>query len=94
MSEEAPSLYQKQSVLESEDWWAVWLGLFIFLLGLGPIYGKDLLGWVVTNNVWVEISKSIKPVSIGYSSLSATWFDDFDLHFYAGPHINWRDGHG
>ncbi len=70
MSEEAPSLYQKVSVLESEDWWAVWLGLFIFLLGLGPIYGKDLLGWVVTNNVWVEISKSIKPVSSGYSSLS------------------------
>ena len=70
MSEAARSLYQKQSVLESEDWWAVWLGMFIFLLGLGPVYGKDLLGWVVTNNVWVDISKSIKPVSAGYSSLS------------------------
>ncbi len=71
MSVEAPSLYQKQSVLESEDWWAVWLGLFIFLLGLGPIYGKDLLGWVVTNNVWVDISKSFKPISAGYASLPA-----------------------
>jgi len=70
MSEATPSLYQKQSVLESEDWWAVWLGMFIFLLGLGPVYGKDLLGWVITNNVWVDISKSIKPVSAGYSSLS------------------------
>lgn len=70
MSGETSSLYQKQSVLESEDWWAVWLGLLIFLLGLGPIYGKDLLGWVVTNNVWAEVSKSIKPVSAGYSSLS------------------------
>jgi hypothetical protein len=29
----------KKSVLQSEDWWAVWLGGFVFLLGLGPIYG-------------------------------------------------------
>ncbi|MGC8659117.1 MAG: putative sulfate exporter family transporter, partial [Desulfomonilaceae bacterium] len=71
MSAEASSLYQKQSMLESEDWWAVWLGLFIFLLGLGPIYAKDLLGWVVTNNIWVDVTKSIKPVSAGYSSLSS-----------------------
>ncbi len=70
MSGEASNLYGKQSVLKSEDWWAVWIGLFIFLLGLGPIYGQDLLGWVVKNNVWIDLSKSIKPISAGYASLS------------------------
>lgn len=27
----------RSSLLQSEDWWAVWLGLFIFALGAGKI---------------------------------------------------------
>ncbi|MEW6140343.1 MAG: putative sulfate exporter family transporter [Thermodesulfobacteriota bacterium] len=63
-------LYQQKSMLESEDWWAVWLGGFVFLLGLGPIYGMDLLGWVVKFSVWTDVSKAFAPVSAGYKGLS------------------------
>lgn len=31
----------------SEDWLAFWLGIFAFVLALGPLVGLDLLGWVV-----------------------------------------------
>jgi len=54
---------------KNEDWWAVWLGLFIFLLGLGPIFGKELLGWVLSASTWVDISKSIAPVSKNFQSI-------------------------
>jgi uncharacterized membrane protein YadS len=63
-------LYQKKSMLESEDWWAVWLGGFVFLLGLGPIYGVDLLGWVVKMPVWIDFAKAVAPVSAGYKAMS------------------------
>ncbi len=36
----------RSAFLASEDWWAVWLGLFIFALGAGRIGDVDLLGWV------------------------------------------------
>ena len=32
----------RSSLLQSEDWWAVWLGLFIFALGAGKIWNMDL----------------------------------------------------
>ncbi|MCX5873153.1 MAG: putative sulfate exporter family transporter [Deltaproteobacteria bacterium] len=69
MSGEATDLYGKKSVLESEDWWAVWLGLFVFMLGLGPIYGIDALGWVAKNSVWIDINKSVSTMSSAYKSL-------------------------
>ncbi|MFZ5898357.1 MAG: putative sulfate exporter family transporter [Bacillota bacterium] len=50
-------------LLKLEDWWAVWLGGFIFLLGLGPIFGADLLGWVVKTNIWTDLSKALAPQS-------------------------------
>lgn len=53
---------------KNEDWWAVWLGLFIFLLGLGPIFGTELLGWVVKSSVWTDISKSFAPISKAYAN--------------------------
>lgn len=62
--------YAKKPMLQDEDWWAAWLGLFIFLLGLGPIFGLDLLGWVVKSNTWMEISQSISPMSKTYAALS------------------------
>lgn len=70
MSEAGNEIFQKKPMIKSEDWWAVWLGLFIFLLGLGPVFGMDLLGWVVKQNVWVDISKSIAPMSKAYQGMS------------------------
>ena len=61
------SVCGKVPMLKNEDWWAVWLGLFIFLLGLGPVFGNELLGWVVKNNVWTDISKSFAPISKAYA---------------------------
>jgi uncharacterized membrane protein YadS len=53
----------------SEDWAAVWLGLFIFLLSLGALVGGDLLGWSATPEVWISLADSVGPVSSS-SSLS------------------------
>lgn len=35
-----------------EDWWAVWLGLTFFVLGLLTIFGIDLVGWVAYPKIW------------------------------------------
>lgn len=60
----------KLSWLSSEDWWAAWLGLFIFFLSLGPIFGKDLLGWVTKTNTWIALGKSVSTVSSNYADMS------------------------
>jgi uncharacterized membrane protein YadS len=62
--------YERKPMLKDEDWWAAWLGLFIFALGLGPIFGMDLLGWAVKSSVWINLSEALKPVSDTYSHLS------------------------
>jgi uncharacterized membrane protein YadS len=53
----------------SEDWLAVWIGLFIFILSLGTFVGKDILGWGVTTGVWTNLSKALKPFSAAYAGL-------------------------
>jgi uncharacterized membrane protein YadS len=50
----------------SEDWLAVWIGLFIFIVSLGAFVGTDVLNWGVTTAVWTDISKALKPIA-------ATW---------------------
>lgn len=66
-------------LLGSEDWWAVWLGLFITLLGLGKIRGFDLLGWAATFGVWIDPAKAVGTGSKAYAwlgsagALAATW---------------------
>jgi uncharacterized membrane protein YadS len=47
----------------SEDWLSLWMGLFVFVLGLGLFVGLDLLGWGVKTNIWIDISKSLGSVS-------------------------------
>jgi uncharacterized membrane protein YadS len=47
----------------SEDWLSLWIGLFIFLLGLGLFVGIDFLGWGVKTNIWIDISKALGSVS-------------------------------
>ncbi|MEW5702146.1 MAG: putative sulfate exporter family transporter [Candidatus Zixiibacteriota bacterium] len=53
----------------SEDWLAVAIGLFLFLLSLATLGGWDLLGWVVTTKVWTSLAVALKPVSSGYGQL-------------------------
>jgi len=47
----------------SEDWLSLWLGFFIFVLGLGLFVAWTFLGWGVKTNVWTDITKAISPVS-------------------------------
>jgi uncharacterized membrane protein YadS len=52
-----------------EDWLALWLGLGIFVLGLGTFVGLDVLGWGVKTSVWTDVGKALAPVSSGYGAL-------------------------
>ncbi|MGB8991987.1 MAG: putative sulfate exporter family transporter [Desulfobaccales bacterium] len=47
----------------SEDWLSLWMGLFVFVLGLGMFVGLDILGWGVKLNIWLDINKALGPVS-------------------------------
>jgi len=47
----------------NEDWLSLWIGLFIFVLGLGLFVGIDFLGWGVKTNIWIDISKALGSVS-------------------------------
>lgn len=53
----------------SEDWLALLLGLFIFILSLGVFKGVDILGWGVKTNVWIDSSKAITAVSKNYAAM-------------------------
>jgi len=54
----------------SEDWLALWLGLFIFILSLGVFGGVDILGWGIKTNVWIDVSKALSPFSKNYEKMS------------------------
>lgn len=53
-----------------EDWWAVWLGLFVFILSLGYIFGAEPLGWVVKTSAYTDVSKALAPISKTYKTMS------------------------
>src|SRR5665647_2475255 len=53
----------------SEDWLSLWLGFFIFGLGLLLFLGLDVLGWGVKTSVWTDITKAISPVSGAYKGM-------------------------
>ena len=59
-----------KSVLKSEDWMALWIGLVIFLLTSTQLVGIDLLGWAAKLNVWTDLSKAVVPISKSFSGLS------------------------
>lgn len=59
----------RPSLFKSEDWWAVWLGLFIFVLGLLKLGGADVTGWAVKTNLWLDISKALSPASAAFKGL-------------------------
>jgi uncharacterized membrane protein YadS len=61
---------QQQGLFETEDWWAVWIGMFIFILSLGPLVGLDILGWVANTHIWTSLSEATTPISKNYSGMS------------------------
>jgi len=55
---------------KKEDWWALWLGLLIFLIGLGPFGKVDLIGWTFTAvGAWLDPAKAVATASPAYSFL-------------------------
>ncbi len=64
----------------NEDWLSLYLGLLIFVLGLGVFVGLDFLGWGIKTSVWTNITKALSPVSDtlkpmpGITSLLLTYF--------------------
>lgn len=60
-------MQQRQGI--SEDWLAFILGLFVFVLALGPLAGVDLLGWAVRTKVWTHITEALTTVSASYSGI-------------------------
>jgi len=55
--------------LKSEDWWSVWIGLFIFVLSLGVFGGADILGWGAQMNTWLDPGGAVKLASTAYQGL-------------------------
>ena len=47
---------------KTEDWWAVWIGLFVVALSLGVLGSVDLLGWSVDTKEWMDVTKAFVPV--------------------------------
>ena len=45
----------------SEDWLSLIIGIVIFVLSLGLLVDRDLLGWVVTTNVWTDLGTALAP---------------------------------
>jgi uncharacterized membrane protein YadS len=65
---QAPHTDERTALL-NEDWLAVILGLFIFVLALAAIVNVDLIGWVVNTSVWSNFSQALGPASKSYASL-------------------------
>ncbi|MGC2064390.1 MAG: putative sulfate exporter family transporter [Thermodesulfovibrionales bacterium] len=60
-SPQSCALEKKKGI--SEDWLALWLGLFIFVLSLGVFGGADILGWGISTKEWTDSSKATQAVS-------------------------------
>jgi uncharacterized membrane protein YadS len=54
---------------KTEDWWAVWIGLLIFVLAVTSLSGLDVLGWGVTTREWLGVGKALAPVSATFAGL-------------------------
>ena len=53
-------------MLSTEDWWAVWIGLFFVLMGLfAAASGIDSTGWIIKFSKWVDLSKAFGASSAG-----------------------------
>ncbi len=53
----------------SEDWLSLWMGLFIFVLGLGMFVGLNTLGWGIKTSIWINLSKALSPISDSFKGM-------------------------
>ena len=67
---------ESSGLFKSEDWWSVWIGLFIFVLSLGVMSNADLLGWGFKTNMWTNFSQVVSPISKNYGVMSG-WISLF-----------------
>ncbi len=64
-------------IINTEDWWSAWLGLFFFALGLLSIWGLDAVGWIAKPKTW-EFSALIQDFS--WHKLLKTSSKAYELH--------------
>lgn len=70
---------KRLSFFKSEDWWALLLGVLIFALALGVMFGHDILGWVVIPKMWTRLPAALTTVAKpfgalgGFNALILTW---------------------
>jgi uncharacterized membrane protein YadS len=55
--------------LQTEDGWAVLVGLTFVGLGALALAGADVLGWVVNTHIWIDPTKAMTPASGAYTAL-------------------------
>jgi uncharacterized membrane protein YadS len=58
-----------KNLFKTEDWWSVWIGLFVFVISLFTLFGVDLLGWGVKTNEWINLSQATGVVSKAYAGM-------------------------
>jgi uncharacterized membrane protein YadS len=58
-----------KNLFKTEDWWSVWIGLFVFVISLFTMAGADLLGWGVKTNQWINLSQATSAVSKTYAAM-------------------------
>jgi uncharacterized membrane protein YadS len=71
-------------MMSTEDWWAVWIGLFFVFLGLmAAVTGVDLTGWIIKFSKWVDISKSFTASHKGLVSPATSLFLSYIIFTFA-----------
>jgi uncharacterized membrane protein YadS len=69
----ASSRIDWSSLYRKEDWWALWIGLFLFFVAL-PAYAKVyLLGWIPAGRSWVVVSNALGFGATGPANANA-WY--------------------
>jgi uncharacterized membrane protein YadS len=71
-------------MLSTEDWWAVWIGLFFVFLGLmAAVTGVDLTGWIIKFSKWVDVGKSFRASHKGLVSPATSLFLSYIIFTFA-----------
>jgi uncharacterized membrane protein YadS len=71
-------------MLSTEDWWAVWIGLFFVFIGLlAAVTSVDLTGWIVKFSKWVDIGKSFRAAHKGLLNPAMALFLSYVIFTFA-----------
>ncbi len=57
-------------MLTNEDWWSVWLGLAMVILGLFSLAGLDLVGWIASPTTWLDPAQGVVVSGEAYKGLN------------------------